>query len=467
MPSRLIEFVSKHRYIGKHRSGKEITHTLMDGEGGGCIFLPPEAEEEFLACYGYDLASDGTHYVIERRSTIFKLHFDVDLTTVVDDKRVEDLLRLASEVVGNYFSDGASRNCVCCAIAPRSGGARTHPGLHFVFPHAAVDEDAALWIRAGLVSRCDTDLLWEGVCWSKAIDISVLTATGGLRMVGSDKSKACATCHNHAENRKFCGACSRRGRSAEGKVYWPWKAYPEEAEQLLRDARENLTHGVRLCSTRLSKQTNRNSDFFVPQGAPPRGRKKRARGDPDREFVIEEAEEGVVPKVRRSAFSPVALTDKSRSALQEFARNFHSAYSDVTVKNVEQWASKHSKSFVLKLSGFGSRFCLNKGAAHMSQTVYLVVNRITVTQRCFSRKDMVRQFGKCSDFQSLPQKTPPSLLNLLYGEVELPKIPLMNDVRVQALFLSRNQQLQKIPLDFSAERYVDSNEVRAREPRLC
>lgn len=48
----------------------------MDGSGGGKICLPDSAIEGFMAAYRADLANGKDLFVVERRTSIFEMHFE-------------------------------------------------------------------------------------------------------------------------------------------------------------------------------------------------------------------------------------------------------------------------------------------------------------------------------------------------------------------------------------------------------
>lgn len=412
--------------------GLQLTHTLMNGASGGKIAVPDGAVDGFFAAYGEDIAKGHKLFVIERRSAIFNMHLDCDFKAILPDHSLKAFVATVHGAVAKYFGGGAApkeARCIACAVLAEDGVARKAPGIHLMFPFAPVDEASALWIRAGVVHALTAALrggVFEGEDWSAIIDICVLT-TAGLRMVGSDKCKTCSACNNSSENRPFCALCGHVGKVAEEKIYWPYLAWPPEDEELqiiLAQAKANPAHAARLCSTRRTTGTPLCAAFSIPQGAPPCTSKKRARAQPqqgdqaasDRLYVL--SDEGPeLPRARSS--KPIHLEPKQAALLLKAVRAYHPAFADIEIKEVREWKNGKKSSAVIKVAGFGSRFCLNKGSDHASQSIYFVVTPLGgITQRCFSRKETHRKCGLCQSFSSTAKPITAELRMALFAVME-------------------------------------------------
>ena len=424
--SSLITFLNSNGYIvrgtgqrggAREGGGPALTHTLMDGAAGGKIALPAGASDGFFHAYGADLEAGHRLFVIERKSDVFRMHLDCDFKTILTDDALDTFAHIVHEAVASYFqgSESAER-CVLCAVKCNAGAqARTHPGIHMLWPHSAVSETEALWVRAGVVhalnEKCGS---WDEE-WSTVIDVSVLTSSG-LRMVGSDKCRTCPTCQGAFDNRPFCLSCSRVGKIPEFKVYWPHAILPlldATAQQCLADAKLNLGYGAKLCSTRLSAGARVSSSFQVPEGAPlpsslvPLRRKDLSGRFDDRTKILTDGCNDL-PRQPKCSSKLISLSPPAASLLTNALQTYNPNYSRVEVKEVREWknASKSNPTttVLVKVSGFGSRFCINKGSDHTSQGIYFAVTPIGgIVQRCFSRKETERRSGLCSCFSSAPK----------------------------------------------------------------
>jgi hypothetical protein len=97
------------------------------------------------------------------------------------------------------------------------------------------------------------------------------------------------------------------------------------------------------------------------------------------------------------------------SLLANALHTYNPNYSRVEIKEVREWKNTSktgvaTTTVLVKVSGYGSRYCLNKGSDHTSQGIYFAITPLGgITQRCFSRKEVERRAGACSCFSSAPK----------------------------------------------------------------
>jgi hypothetical protein len=148
--------------------------------------------------------------------------------------------------------------------------------------------------------------------------------------------------------------------------------------------------------------------FAVPARAPPPSALRRA----GRELELTEPGE----RTRWQALG-VSLDAALREAVEASLRQHHSAYASLEVRSVERLTSQRLRdSFCVKTRGFGSRFCQCKGDEHSQATVYFLLSKRGVTQRCFSRKPVSRRGGLCEKYSSAPSPATAELLRLLWPD---------------------------------------------------
>lgn len=428
-----IDFVSRNRYIIRGQDhATPLTHLLMDGEKGGKLSIPTEATDGFFAAYAQDLNAGTPLFVVEKRTPVFKFCLDVDFKKVYPTADIRRFVDATCHEVAKYFTPKPEvipkeAHCIVCAVTDEDNN-RKAPGLHLIFPFAPVQEDAAKWIRAGVVHNLhDLDGFDEN--WNTVIDISIIT-TSGLRMVGSDKCRTCTACKNIKDNRQCCCVCNRRGKTAENKIYWPWEVFPSDHPDMIKcleNMKQNKGHAARICSIRLGSDVSQAGTFRVPPFAPGMGTKRKRAGkstgdDPDKQFTLEDDS----PEFPRAKTGKVLnLSPQAMTLLTEAIRNFHSAYSNIKVKDVteiKQTKGSSVPTLWIRVCGYGSRFCLNKGLDHTSQNIYFTASPTTgLAQKCFSRKDIQRQCGKCESFTSTYKPLGSKLRALLFPGVAADK----------------------------------------------
>jgi len=401
----------------------EITHTSLDGMCGGTFSIPPKRLDEFYNAYGQDLHRGLKLYIVERHTEpVFVMHLDVDFKALEEPERVQAFCDLVHATVAEYYQ-GPVKTVVCAvmdAAGQRKAGA---PGLHFIFPKTNVDREQALLLREGIVARCHTELPWGGD-WDTIVDISVLSNRGGaLRMLGSDKCRKCEDC---ARN----GFCTRldchAGRIYENKIYGPWQLLPKNAETatLWQNLQGNPAYAAKFCTVRCLPEAKCRPDFSPPPMAPRASRMSReTRGrasvrNADGQFVYALHSE---PGVKERGFEAVQLEDSVQEALLETIRGYHENYAQLGIKRggvLRSLAPSSAVTHLVKIQGFGERYCCNKEDTHRQSTIYFAVygHQGCIRQKCYCTKDDIRPGGgtSCGSFSGrsvfLPDAIPARLL---------------------------------------------------------
>ena len=324
---------------------KKATHLLLDG---GRAHVPDDAHGQFLNEYVLAVAKGCQPAVVELRTPIFRLFMDIDarvpLGATVDFETIWKHIRDASK---EFFAE-ASDLVICTAPVKQEPEAVKH-GAHLVWPSIYADGETALAFREKLIPTLREafgDALfvnsWEDIC-----DACVYRANG-LRMPWSSKGKG------------------------EARPYVPTAVVGDDGIEPVPEIRgvsalrqwiHDLSiraHGKLLTPLREGIEIPRHSKS---SGGQTTGTRQRL-----------EAYCHVLPKI------DAALPEEYRP--QTFTGLFRTPYS-VMLRST-------------------SHFCRNLGRAHKSNTVYFVVNRSGVAQRCFCRCETTegRQFGMCKDYES-------------------------------------------------------------------
>lgn len=415
-PSTLKRFLLKNRLYVKTGSREACTHTFLDG---GKIALPEAATPDFFAAYGEDLRARRPLFVVERRTEVFQLHFDVDFPSLLDDDRVLEFCRLVHATVGEYFA--APKRCVVCAVTEEGRSRRKAPGLHIIFPRTPVVQEQALCIRSGVVARCRQHLRWLED-WDKAIDVCVLKEGGSLRLVGSDKCVPCPHCRNGARERLSCSLCVE-GHLPQDKVYWPWRVLPEDerAATELQDFHANEAHAARFCSIR-TLLSEPDKSYLPPPGAPLASCRRMKLTELGRMQRCLEYYDHEAP-FKRLGGAPLAVEQLSEAVLRGLTacvQGYCGEHAALTLKQVVR--IQGAQKYLLKVTGFGSRFCTNKGDHHSKSNIYFHLSRFGLSQRCFSKSSMVRAVGgcPCESFKGLTRELPVDLLEHLFQDAPPP-----------------------------------------------
>ena len=391
---------------------KVETHMSLAGGPFGRLSIPDDMHETWLRVYAAELALD-THslFFAERRTPIFRMHFDLDFS----QPEAVDLLYLASmardclQVFQPFYPslDGVSPmwRCAILTATPKpkkddDGTVLVKSGCHMVWPWMYVTQTQALVMRATLVDHLTRT--WparEGHSnsYDDVVDRTVLVSNG-LRMMGSDKAMRCKTCHNKAA-RNNCVPCRGRGVLVENRAYTLAMVLGEDGEPdvvRLRAWKADLLTCVRFTSTR-SSRLDHSAGFAVPAHAVIDAATKAAR-----KKVKPSAGCGAVETRAEARALTGAVTFESTSRifseLQKFLNNLASSPHWSGIRITHLYLQHEHGRYTCNVNGPGSSYCNNVGRAHGSSSVYLVIERDGVCQRCFSPK--VHEGVTCRAYRS-------------------------------------------------------------------
>lgn len=385
----LAKFIRRHGCLTS--DAKTASHLLMTGYQGGKLAVPDELHEEFLDAYGRDLLEGSRISLVERRTVeCFRLHFDVDVGLDLCD---EDLRRLAGcvvEAVSAYY-EGA---CVVCASMRFSDRTqRAASSLHLIYPAVFVDDARAQWVRRAVVAKCASSLVDLPLDFEKVLDACIY-GSNGFRMLGSDKAKRCQHCSKRGS--ALCSACGRHGFTYEDRVYLPWCVLPADdgAQALLLS---NLAYAAKACSVRA--QAQRLSDAKVPAPS------------------CCEVSSSSSKRRRVDSASRADLAENVRQQLELDLRAFAQEYGDIELRaGTFKQLSQGSSTYLLKVHGPGSHYCMNKGGSHGSSTVYFVLSSDgSLRQYCYSKKPVEYAHGLCSAYRSPARRASALVVEALCG----------------------------------------------------
>ena len=329
-------------WLQKNRlwGGNGWTHLALDG---GKFSIKPADEVTFLTKVGSSLQRGHALYFIELRTDVFRFFLDVDKPPAGSEGAI-----LAAVLAIN----GGKGVVVVC---------RAGDNWHVHFPNLHVDTDTA--------SRLADDLAEQlgGGVWRRVVDPCVYKSAG-LRLLGCRKSRPCTACHS-----KGCAACHNKGKEDLGRVYSVTACYRDgvESPELLAELQGNIVRALLFCSIRLPNTRTAKPTLQLP---PPK--------------------KVCAPKVRT-----VKAQAQVETWLLRIVRGFHPLYAQVGIVGVKKMADH----LVVSVNGPGSKACLNLGGQdHKSNSVYFVISRGDVCQKCFCRCETTagRKYGKCAGFRS-------------------------------------------------------------------
>jgi Herpesviridae UL52/UL70 DNA primase len=378
---------------GVGQSTRKPTHLLLDG---GRAHVPDESDGQFLNEYVLVLARNpgDPPAVVELRTPVFRMFMDVDAKlrhgSTCDFRALWEVIFRES---ARFFAE-VPRLVICTAPVKTDGEIDKH-GAHLIWPEVWVKDSVAMAFRDALIPAL-REVFGDDVfanAWEDIVDACVYKANG-LRMPWSVKGRG--------EGRPYVPTLVV---TADGATEVP----PVTGVTALRTWVHDLSirgHG---------KTPSALQEHVVVPASPPRGASRGGGGGTTQPL---EEYEHILPLVDAALppeFKPQRFTGLFRTP----------------------------NSVMLRST---SHYCRNLGRAHKSNTVFFVVSRQGVSQKCFCRCETTegRQYGLCGNFESesfpLPAEAIEALLGAAAAAAPVPK-PMMLDPAVATLPTQKTKSL--------------------------
>jgi hypothetical protein len=446
---------------------KDTTHYRMDG---GKLQIRDSFMTQFLERYA-DAVSEGDMVsLVERRTPVFKMHFDLDFEDVAEIKKpmVSELLRHIRDAMAPFFPDDADAGAAgdagrfhavvlkapCKTMKSKNDGSpQVKTGFHVIYPNICVDSRigltlrhaALLWVRFEMGRRVAPVNSWYDV-----LDKCVYQANG-LRMPYAPKSSICKACTKVRKNRKktftefvSCDACVNRMFIDEGRLYKPYLAMGTDGladrELLGRLKTDHLycvMQGSIRCIPKYDRETREDipvtvtSSFVLPAGVVLE-EKEAVNATKDFTEIGSELVRPTASLFGKDA-ADVPYNSTINGAIEEFIRTAplmgsfggsDNPYKDLVVTRVQRKVSAkknlrtgkaHPPTYFVNVAGPGQNYCHNVKREHNSSSVYFQFTPKGLLQRCFCPKECPENAKvECRKYTSKPIKITDSLRFILF-----------------------------------------------------
>lgn len=438
------------RYIKDHKVTEAAEATHYSLAGGKFKF---SEGEQFLKLYANELRLNHAMFMIEKRTPVFRMHFDIDMVqrTEPTEQDVVQLVSLCTEVFKTFYPGVTQKQATkmhlfhCIVLrapsCPKRGWAAadeveapmvTKTGFHFIWPWLLVTQEQALRMRESCVASANNLLGARekpSNPYADVIDETVLLQNG-LRMLGSDKCEPCGECKNRKQERDTC-CCAGWGYV---QAFRPYDLYrwvngngilePGKLKKLM-DPEDPLT-ALQVCSIRSASMTP-TPGYEVPALAPPcsgvellkekavqqqkRQRKKACHLTSDDRELKEDTSANRLLKKGTEIGTNTELVRK----VQEFIRSLGPQWANIQIKQFTML--QNASRYWAKVSGDGASYCTNVNRAHHSSSIYFNIDSSGITQRCYSKKEGVVDVA-CKSFASVPTPLSQLLLDALFTSPE-------------------------------------------------
>ena len=405
----------------RRRDDVPVSHLLLDG---GVLSVPPADELAFSNMLAAEVVRGVPRHVVEKRTTLFRLFFDLDAHSVhgTDLPWKEMVCMLCSETLA-CFDTGADTTAhrppsqtppkpiavVCVApVRDLDGGSKTKHGFHVHFPGLVVSAPIALAVRLkclDALQREFPDALAND--WGSALDAAVFGGSG-LRL-----------------------PWMRKGPSADpGAVYRPWIEL--RGDEGWVDCAEDANKSVSATRRYIGLCSMRCSDASLPTSLNP--------------GVMNDAELELVDAMDNSGAAANARFGGRHVSLAKYSAVFQKIYEALPQQFDGQRiiaVIEGDACFFLRST---SKFCLNANRLHTSSNVYFVLRPGAISQKCYCRRDTLdgRRSGKlCRDFASEMWPVPIEVTSAFFADKFLDDVPVVDhpEVGVTATLVAMEKQV--------------------------
>ena len=370
--------------------GRPPTHFLLDG---GKLSVPDEHAGTFLNIYFRSVAVKRERLcVVELKTPVFRLFFDLDIRfskaadTEAVTKTIDHLCVSIHRFVTEGFFDIHQKNSqqaldtvsdisYVCQAPTKDENDGIKYGVHLIFPGIYVNSPIALKARETLLEAIpdafDDTFTMPKNSWEDVIDDSVYRANG-LRMLYSHKGRV------------------------ENRAYVPTGVIENTAIRQIKPSVSEARDILHSCSLRMCTATL----------TPCHGGEHEIADTEDTHRV-----DGLVIGKCVSIAPYLDATESLRQHLPDVYKN---------VSFVGAFQTDHA--VMLKTN---SRYCYNIQREHRTSTVYLVVTKHGVSQRCYCRKD---EYG-CRQYHGPDTPLPVSVVREFLPRAET---KFLDDIELQA-----------------------------------
>jgi len=438
------------------------THLLMgkDPRYKGSLCVDTDMEKEYLEAYGNTIPTPSQNYsffpwsISEQRTEVFRYFCDLDIksNSEIDDDEILKITECIRDVVEEFYPGNLDPNqfdmVVCRPLQPvelhskivqnkmddvedeKDPSVIYKYGVHPIFVNIFVSAEQALALRAAIIfelERMKTSLVSILVNeWEDIVDECVYT-TNGLRMLGSVKFRKCERCS------RGCDYCDSRKLVDPPYYIWdfvsdkhPNKERDDEWVQYKNRLDTNIHATLKCTSIRYHGEKTDGYEMpsryrCLPHGVD-RVTKLQLPGQQRQVTLWKEDAEGIRYKRNKEIIAPsnkryLIVSD----ILKEYVLFNHK---DVFITRI-MYIHSRDPCIIINVGGPGSQYCSNLRGEHRSNSIYFLINKRGICQRCYCKCNTTKgrvSGKKCQDYASDVHPVPPQDLASLF-EIEQNESP--------------------------------------------
>ena len=431
----LSHVASTSSFVKLNPTANAATHYRMDG---GKLAIDPVIMDEFLKQYALALDRKEVISIVEKRTDIYKMHYDLDVvdTEPWSEAIILQTLQEMRTAMGTCFPVEKREElfrAVVLTAPPKKVGDMWKTGIHVIYPDLQVDSTMGLTLRKVAVMHLNK--LQRRIeplnSWDDVLDRCVHVANG-LRMVGSVKMSKCGNCAAKRKKMKqvgfdkfvLCDDCSGKTMVNEGRAYTGFLVMNSLGQKDERDTemlRQNRLFCVKQSSIRCFSPLGavKNEFFVLPPGISldePSAKDLKRKGtlvvsrkelrDADKKKVL--GNNQLVPLLENFVTSNPLMSQLKFNTPEN-------PYKNVSVIKVIYNKTKNTAHYLVNVDGPGATFCNNKSGYHNSSRVFFEFRGKYMVQRCFCPKiSVIEGSVPCKEYVSPKVMLPEDLRKMLF-----------------------------------------------------
>ena len=454
------------------------THLLMDC---GRLYIPDTQMSYFYKHLASDIKRGVKNYIIERRTPIFKFHIDIDVFDKEETSYeiIKDWILDVQKIMKEFYPklSSAQRCVIVCTTdikrnAIKLGKVFVKVGVHLIWPNIYTNQEYALTLRKAFIQKLEEKHgkrpKWN--IWEDVFDDTVYTQNG-LRMVGCSKMQRCKPCRGRANAEGICpdDKCNGSGLIDQGRIYQVTDVIDGSGitvDKVLKTLEGDplklvLTTSIRTTETNANKQTYPewfDPNFFEHNDNLFKNNKKKTFYRNTTSLTPEDS--AGAKRLHLDNKQKLELDDERFENIQWWFKQkdlpLDSELPEVyrNIQIIDVYVCKGNDESIYYIVRTNCAFCLNYGKEHASNTIYFIINKYGLYQKCFCRCDTTegRKDGLCKDFRSGAYMIPQDILLDLFPNLrkkytaipDLNRDKKMNKTTIDLLYEIKGYELETL-----------------------
>ena len=359
-------------------NNSDLSHVLMDG---GVLSVPFDKLNDFYEKCVEVYNSGEKIFVVEQKTENYNFFMDLDYKD--DEEMSFEQIKSVCKVICDKVSKFGGKDALISVAEPKPIDTLIKTGIHINWPGFVVNRSSALGLRYHVINTLN--LAYGSRDWKDIVDISVYgnnsrnTKGSGFRMPWSHKKGKHEACAGQG-----CELCNNTGKETQSE-YLPIFIYKHGPSSTLQKTEQKPSVDI------LHMATLRTQNM-----------------EP---VIIEGTREEVTFTTLQTKNE---IKDQEALLLVEaFVRKHVEGQTTASITKI----FNYNKQFLVSTN---SKYCENKKCNHNSNHVWFHIVGDTISQKCFSTTNVLRQYGFCKDFSGRRHQLSKKITDILYedGKVE-------------------------------------------------